>query len=68
MKEKRTLGINDNEKKQHFLQHKEKHRNNNEVYTDRLKSTEKKVCFASVFADIIRRGHCPMKPLSIQLK
>ena len=45
----------DNETKQHFLQHKGKHSNNKETYTDGSKRTGKKVGFAAVFADI--RGH-----------
>ena len=32
--ERETLTGNDSEKKQHFLQHKEKHTNNKEAYTD----------------------------------
>ena len=47
---------NDSERKQHFLQHKEKHYNNKEAYTNGLKSTETKVSLAAVFADITRRG------------
>ena len=47
---------NDNERKQHFLQHKEKHGNNKEAYTVGSKSTERKVGFTAVFADITRRG------------
>ena len=46
---------NDNKRKQH-LQHKGKHSNNKEVYTDGSKSTARKVDFAAVFADIRRRG------------
>ena len=43
-------------KKQNFLQHKDKHRNNKEAYTDGLKNMRKKLGFAAVFADIIKRG------------
>ena len=43
---------NDSERKQQFLQHKVKHSNNKEAYTNGLKSTGKKVGFAPVFADI----------------
>ena len=41
-------------KKQHFLQHKERHKNTKETYTDGLKSIEKKIVFAAVFTDITR--------------
>ena len=47
---------NDSERKQHFLQHKEKNSNNKKSYTDGSKSTGRKVDFASVFTDITRRG------------
>ena len=50
---------NDSERKQHFLQHKEKHNNNKETYTNGSKSTGKKVDLAAVFADITRRGALP---------
>ena len=49
----------DNERKQHFLQHKEKHINMKETYTDGSKSTGRKVGFAAVFTDITRRGSLP---------
>ena len=49
---------NDNEIKQHFLQHK-KHKNTKEAYTDRSKSTGRKVGFATVFTDFTRRGILP---------
>ena len=42
---------NNNEKKQHFLQHKERHKNTKEAYTDWSKSMGKKVAFAMVFTD-----------------
>ena len=47
------------EKKQHFLQHKEKHKNTKEAYTNGSKSMGKKIGFATVFTDIIRRGVLP---------
>ena len=40
---------NDNKGKQHFLLYK---RNNKEDYTDKSKSTERKLGFAAVFTDI----------------
>ena len=43
---------NDNEKKQHFLQHK----NTKEAYTYGSKSIGRKIGFAVVFTDITRRG------------
>ena len=46
----------DNERKQHFLQHKEKHKDTKEAYTDGSKSTGRKVGFAAVFTDITRRS------------
>ena len=50
---------NDTERKQHFLQHKENHSNNKEVYIDRSRSTGRKVGFSEVFEDITRRGTLP---------
>ena len=47
---------NDSKRKQHFLQHKGNHSNNKEAYTDKSKSTERKVGFAAVFVDITRRS------------
>ena len=52
---------NNREKKQYFLQHKENHSNNKETYTDRSKSTGRKVVFTAVFADITRREALPEK-------
>ena len=52
---------NDNEKKLHFLQHKEKYKDTKETYTDRLKSKRKKVDFAAVFTDITRRQTLSVK-------
>ena len=49
----------DNKRKQYFLQHKEKHINMKETYTDESKSTGRKVGFAAVFTDITRRGSLP---------
>ena len=46
---------NDSKKKQH----KGGHSSSKEAYTDRLKSTGRKVCFAAVFTDITRRGSLP---------
>ena len=40
---------NGSKRKQYFLQHKEKHSNNKEAYTDGSKSTGRKVGFAVVF-------------------
>ena len=40
----------DNERKQHLLQHKEKHNNMKKAYTDGSKSTGRKVGFAAVFS------------------
>ena len=42
-----------------FLQHKGKHSNNKEAYTDGSKSTGRKVGFAAVFMNIIKRGALP---------
>ena len=42
---------NDSEKRQHFLQHKEKHKNNMEGYTDESKSKESKIGFSAVFTE-----------------
>ena len=50
---------NKSEIKQHFLQHKEKHSDNKEAYTNGSKSTGRKVGFAAVFADLTRRGTLP---------
>ena len=47
---------NGSEKKRHFLQHKEKHSNSKEAYTDGSNSKVRKVGYAAVFADITRRG------------
>ena len=49
--QRKTHTGNDSERKQNFLQHKENHSNN----TDGSKSTGRKVGFAAVYADIIRR-------------
>ena len=42
---------NENEKKQHFLQHKEKYSSSKEAYTDGSKGTERKVGYGAVFTD-----------------
>ena len=42
-------------KKQHFLQHKERHKNTKETYTDGLNSIGKKVDFAAEITIITRR-------------
>ena len=47
---------NESERKQHFLQHKRKHGSSKEAYTNRSKSTERKVGYAAVFIDTTRRG------------
>ena len=57
----RELPANNDNKKKHFLQHKEKHKNIKEAYTDGLKSIGKMVSFAAVFTDITRRGLCLKK-------
>ena len=49
----------DNERKQHFQQHKEKHKDTKEAYTDGSKNTGRKVGFAAVFTDITKRGTLP---------
>ena len=50
---------NESEKKQHFLQHKEKHSSSKEAYTDGSKSTGRKVGYAAVFTDSTRREALP---------
>ena len=45
---------NESERKQHFLQQKEKYGSSKKAYTDESKSTGRKV-----FADITRRGALP---------
>ena len=50
---------NDKKRKQHFLKHKGNHSNFKEAYTDRSKSTRRKIHFAAVFADISKRGALP---------
>ena len=50
--ERETHTRNDSERKQH----KGKHSNNKETYTDVSKSIGRKLGFAAVFADISRRG------------
>ena len=57
MKEKHMR--NGSERKQRFLQHKENHSNNKEVYTDGSKSTGRKVGFAVAFMDNTRRRPLP---------
>ena len=57
---------NNSEKKQHFLQHREKHDNNKEAYSDGSKSTRRKVGSAAVFTDITIRGTQP-KEASIHI-
>ena len=52
------LTNNDNENK-NFLQHKEKHKNTNQTYTDGTKNIERKMGLAVVFTDITRRGALP---------
>ena len=46
------------EKRQHFLQHKSKHKKEKEVYTDGSKNPGKKLGLAAVFEDATRRGAC----------
>ena len=50
---------NESEKKQHSLQHKGKHGSSKEAYTDGSKSTGRKVDYAAVFTDTIRRVALP---------
>ena len=50
---------NEIEKKQHFLQHKEKHSRSKEAYTDGSKSPGRKVGYAAVFTDSNRRVALP---------
>ena len=47
---------NESERKQYFLQHKGKHSNSKKAYMVRSKSTGRKVGYAAVFADTIRRS------------
>ena len=49
----------DSKGKQHFLQHKANPGNNEEAYTDESKSTGRKVGFAAVFMNIIKREALP---------
>ena len=56
---KRKCFGNDNERKQHFLQHKEKHKSNKEAFMDGSKSIGRKVGFAAVFMNTTRRGALP---------
>ena len=48
-------------RKQHFLQHKGKHCNSKEAYTDGSKRTGRKVGSAAVFIETTRRGAFPEK-------
>ena len=48
--------MNDSEKKQRFLQHKGNRSNNKETYTDRSKSTGRKVGFAAVEMTAIKKA------------
>ena len=50
---------NESERKQHFLQHKGKHGNSKEAYTNGSKSTGMKVGYAAVFTDTTRGGALP---------
>ena len=50
---------NDSERKQPFLQRKGNDSNNKKAYTDRSKSTRRKVGFAAVFTNITRRSMHP---------
>ena len=52
---------NESEKKQHFQQNKE-------AYTDRSKSTGRKVGYAAVFIDSTEDGHFQKKSSFTQLK
>ena len=46
-------------RKKYFQQHKERHKNAKEAYTDRSKSMGRKVGFAVVFTDITKRRTLP---------
>ena len=50
---------NESQKKQHFLQHKEKHSSSKEAYTDRSKSTGRKIGYTAIFTASTRRGALP---------
>ena len=50
---------NESEKKQHFLQHKEKHSSSKKAYTGGSKNTEREVGYTVVFTDSSRRGAHP---------
>ena len=50
---------NKSKRKQHFLKDEEKHSNSKEAYTDRSKSTRRKVGYSAVFADTTRREELP---------
>ena len=50
---------NDNERKQHFLQHKEKYKSNKKAFTDGSKSVVRKVGFAAVITDTTRKWALP---------
>ena len=50
---------NESEKRQHFLQHKEKHSSSKKAYTDGSKSTGRKVGCAAILTDITRKGSLP---------
>ena len=47
--------VNDDNEREQFLQHEEKHENTKEAYTDRSQSIGKKLGFAAVFTNITRR-------------
>ena len=49
----------ESERKQHFLQLKGKYSSSKEAFTNRSKSTGRKVGCAAVFTDITRRGTLP---------
>ena len=57
--EEETHTGNYSKRKQHLLEHKEKHSNNKEAYTDGSKSTGRKLSFAAVLEGITRRGTLP---------
>ena len=50
------LNCYEGDKQQHFLQHKRKQGSSKEAYRDRLKSTERKLGYAAVFKDHLKRG------------
>ena len=63
-----THARNNSKSKQHFSQHKGNYSNNKEAYTDRSKSTGRKVGFAVDLQTSPEEGHYQEKHPSTQLK